>query len=110
MAKVAPTPTISKPFSLASFAAVTLYLNTLVRDVIGELGLHADRLNRSVQTDGTETMSKPLILKSYTVAGVPAASAWTSGLIYVSDETGGATLAFSDGTNWRRVQDRSVVS
>jgi len=31
-------------------------------------------------------------------------------VIYVSNETGGATLAFSDGTNWRRVQDRAVVS
>ena len=30
--------------------------------------------------------------------------------VYVSDETGGATLAFSDGTNWRRVQDRAIVS
>ena len=30
--------------------------------------------------------------------------------VYVSDESGGATLAFSDGTNWRRVQDRAIVS
>lgn len=47
-------------------------------------------------------------VKSYTVAGVPTAVA--GGIIYVSDETGGATLAFSDGTNWRRVQDRAIVS
>ena len=45
---------------------------------------------------------------SFTVATVPDATA--AGLIYVSDETGGAVLAFSDGTNWRRVTDRAVVS
>lgn len=43
-----------------------------------------------------------------TVAGLPAVIA--GGVIYVSDETGGATLAFSDGTNWRRVSDRAIVA
>lgn len=32
------------------------------------------------------------------------------GLVYVSDETGGGVPAFADGTNWRRVTDRAVVS
>lgn len=32
------------------------------------------------------------------------------GLIFVPDEAGGAIVAFSDGTNWRRVTDRAVVS
>lgn len=27
-----------------------------------------------------------------------------------TNETGGATLVFADGTNWRRVQDRVVAS
>lgn len=49
-------------------------------------------------------------LKSYTVAGVPSAATYARGLIYVSNEAGGATIAFSDGSNWRRVQDRAVVS
>jgi len=31
-------------------------------------------------------------------------------MIYVSDETGGSVMAFSDGTNWRRITDREVVS
>ncbi|MCP4612093.1 MAG: hypothetical protein GY845_25630 [Planctomycetes bacterium] len=46
---------------------------------------------------------------TYTVATLPGVGGG-GGLIYVSDETGGATLAFSDGTNWRRVQDRAIVS
>lgn len=48
-------------------------------------------------------------LHSYTVSTLPSAS--TAGLmIYVSNESGGAVPAFSDGTNWRRVTDRTVVS
>lgn len=33
-----------------------------------------------------------------------------SSIIFVYDETGGATLAFSDGTDWRRVTDLAIVS
>lgn len=56
------------------------------------------------------TGAAPLPLNSYTVAGVPSASTYANHLIYVSDETGGATVAFSDGTDWRRVQDRAIIS
>lgn len=48
--------------------------------------------------------------KVYTVATVPAASSYAGGLIAVSDESGGYTLAFSDGTSWRRMADRAVIS
>ena len=48
-------------------------------------------------------------LASYTVATLPTATAPVR-LIYVSDEAGGAVPAFNDGTNWRRVTDRAVVS
>ena len=46
---------------------------------------------------------------SFAVASLPNA-AQPGQMIYVSDETGGATMAFSDGTNWRRITDRAVVS
>jgi hypothetical protein len=55
-------------------------------------------------------MNHPLLLPTYTVAGLPAAALHTRGAVYVSNETGGAVIAFSDGTNWRRVTDRAVVS
>ena len=48
-------------------------------------------------------------LTSYTVATLPSASI-AGGMIFVSDETGGAVPAFSDGTNFRRVTDRVIVS
>lgn len=47
---------------------------------------------------------------AYTVTTVPPAAGNTGLVIFVSNEVGGATLAFSDGTNWRRVQDRVVIS
>jgi hypothetical protein len=50
-----------------------------------------------------------LVLPSYTVSTLPSAGV-AAQLIYISNETGGAVLAFSDGTNWRRVTDRAIVS
>jgi lysophospholipase L1-like esterase len=52
----------------------------------------------------------PVRVKSYTVAGVPSAAAGAGQIIYVSNASGGAVLAFSDGTNWLRVTDRAVIS
>lgn len=52
----------------------------------------------------------PVRVKSYAKASLPAASAGAGQMIYVSDEAGGAVIAFSDGANWRRVTDRAVVS
>jgi hypothetical protein len=51
-----------------------------------------------------------VVLDSYEVSGVPDASENAEALIYVSDETDGAVPAFSDGTDWRRVTDRNVIS
>ena len=45
----------------------------------------------------------------YTVSSLPSANQ-PGQMIYVSDETGGATMAFSDGSDWRRITDRAVVS
>lgn len=66
---------------------------------------------------GTATKTAKLVVNGavrigqYTVATVPSASANGAGsIIYVSDETGGAIIAFSDGTNWRRSSDRAIIS
>lgn len=51
-------------------------------------------------------------VKVFTKTALPGAALFggMAGLIAVSDDAGGFTLAFSDGTNWRRVADRNIIS
>ncbi len=85
-----------------------------------EIGLTGDdNFHFKVSSDGA-TWREALVLVAATglprvaslaKAALPsAATAGAGALVHVSDEAGGATLAFSDGTVWRRVQDRAVVS
>ncbi len=80
----------------------------------GEVTRWLDNGNVRIGSDGAAAckldVDGPVRVKSYTVAGVPAASAGAGQIVYVSNETGGAVLAFSDGTNWRRVTDRAVIA
>ncbi|MBN9309880.1 MAG: DUF2793 domain-containing protein [Devosia sp.] len=80
------------------------WTEALVVDTSGKVGIGTASPAVKLDVDG------PIRCKPYTVAGVPAASAGAGQMIFVSNEAGGATLAFSDGTNWRRVADRAVVS
>jgi len=57
----------------------------------------------------------PFMIKAYAKANLPSASSWSdnstfSSLVYVTDDAGGPVVAFSDGTNWRRVTDRAIIS
>jgi hypothetical protein len=53
----------------------------------------------------------PVRVGGSTVAGLPpAADVGAGALVFVSNAAGGAVIAFSDGTDWRRVTDRAVVS
>jgi hypothetical protein len=61
-------------------------------------------------TQDIANLTVPPVLPTYTVSTLPDVAVYARGLIYVSNETGGAVVAFSDGTNWRRVTDRAVVS
>jgi hypothetical protein len=64
-------------------------------------------------TESTSGIITPslLLLPSYTVAGLSTLSANPAGqFVYCSNESGGAVPAFSDGTNWRRVTDRAIVT
>lgn len=80
-------------------------------DKLGQMTRDAfTRLNDLIARTGGERGEALGPLPSYTVATLPSAANNPRALIYVSDESGGATIAFSDSTNWRRVQDRAVVS
>lgn len=56
-----------------------------------------------------QTLLTALQLVDYPAEILPSAAP-AGRLIFVSDETGGPVPAFSDGTNWRRVTDRAIVS
>jgi hypothetical protein len=68
---------------------------------------------RSWLNDLYRAVASPRI-PAYTVATLPDPAAYADStfttLIYVTDESGGADLAFSDGTNWRRLIDRNIVT
>ena len=49
------------------------------------------------------------VLPSYTISTLPTVQIGGQ-MLYVSNESGGAVVAFSDGTNWRRVTDRVILS
>ncbi len=60
----------------------------------------------------------PLLIQGYAKASLPNVSLWGStgssdpfsSIIFVTDDVGGPTLAFSDGTSWKRVSDNAVIS
>lgn len=93
--------TSSVPVSIEQSAPTdSIYL-----DSAGNLGIGTTPGNVKLDIDG------PVRPGTYTVAGLPdPATTGAGAVIFVSDETGGAVLAFSDGTDWRRTTDRSVVS
>ena len=77
----------------------------------GNAGLVNDSNNGLTVTEaGSAAFNLPVKLLGALVSALPTAADHTGALIYVSDETGGATPAFSDGTNWRRVADRAIVA
>lgn len=49
-------------------------------------------------------------IQTKTVATLTAESKNVGKIAVCSDEAGGTTIVFADGTNWRRVQDRAVMS
>jgi hypothetical protein len=76
-------------------------INRLSAGVVGVPNLTASgTVKRGSQTVAVATASSS--------ASAVAAGAGTD--TYISDESGGATLAFSDGTVWRRVSDRAAIS
>lgn len=108
MRLVPEQPQVGQLGLTGTLQALTLAVGRILAGISALMSDVGYRVNRTLPKDGTEAMTGVLPLKSYTVATVPTVG--TGELIYVSDETGGAIPAFSDGTNWRRVSDRVIVS
>jgi hypothetical protein len=80
-----------------------------------DLGLITDAVTTEIDmgtiVTGGVIYPDQLVIPSYTVAQLANLSATPAAqFVYCSDESGGAVPAFSDGTNWRRVTDRAVVT
>lgn len=100
----------------AGFAMVTDGSGTLsfapLGDPVEDYGFISEAANVTldygVVIDDTRA---PTPHDSYTVAELNTLTGSTPGnMVFVSDETGGPTMAFYDGTDWRRIQDRQVIS
>lgn len=73
-------------------------------DMVRSLEVTISNMERNKQTIGS-VHRLPIYAKADLPVATPAGQ-----LLYVSDDVGGAVPAFSDGTNWRRVTDRAVIS
>jgi hypothetical protein len=106
--KVRVETSIAKPPVTGSLGAVTAYLGALHRTLFQALIRVCEAVNALVNQGNAPT--QPVNLSRFTVATLPDETEWVGGVIAVTNEAGGFTVAFSDGTNWRRVQDRAIVS
>jgi hypothetical protein len=88
----------------------------LITDVVivsEDLGLITAAVTESYDLGSIVTsgiiVADALIVPTYTVTTLPPVDPQAQ-IIFVSNESGGAVLAFSDGTNWRRCTDRAIVT
>lgn len=108
MNKVNPSPPFAIPFNLFDVTTIARYMGSLINSLANIEQEQAAVINALV--DNTVTPQGPVILKTYVKAALPVAATYINGMIIVSDDVGGLTPAFSDGTNWRRVADRAVIA
>ena len=80
------------------------FVEAAVVDAAGRMGLGVAPTSR-LTVDGA------VRVKGYAKAALPSAATEGAGaLVFVTDDALGATLAFSDGSTWRRSHDRAAVA
>lgn len=57
-----------------------------------------------------DIMTGPLVQPGYSKTALPSVGSNARAMVYVTDLTGGAEFCYSDGTNWRRMSDRSIAN
>lgn len=72
----------------------------IIRVLVAVLSETNTRANQGLPKDGTEPMTAPLELETFTLASRPAASDNTAKIIFVSDGTAGNKFQGSDGASW----------
>ena len=76
------------------------FLGSLVAAVADVFRRVIQRVNLTLPKDGSEAMTSPLVLATYTTATRPTAADWTAGVIFVSDGAAGSVFQGSDGSSW----------
>lgn len=100
-----PVSANAVPIGIAKSTTVLVLLNSAfgagdatVRgklNVATSLGVGAAPLATGIVSAG------PVVIPTFTIATLPSAATYARGLIWISDQSGGATFAISDGTNWK---------
>lgn len=109
------TVTFTNTAGSLSIFAVGGSMGTIIEPVTEseDLGLITDLITSSYDlgsvVEGGLIWPQQLKLPPYTAATLPSAGI-AGCMIFVTDASGGSIPAFSDGTNWRRVDDRSIVT
>ena len=95
---------------------ITLYVRNpnsngikLIQDLSEQVYSDKYKLTIKQGTKGRLIYPDQFVLPSFTVSTLPTVNP-AGQMLLVTDETGGSVPAFSDGTNWRRVTDRAIVS
>ena len=106
-----PTSDGSSGQALITDGAGNLAFGT-VADPVDDYGSITEAANVTADYGSlAEDTREPTPHDSYTVAEANGLITAVPGdMIFISDETDGPTMAFSDGTNWRRIQDRQIIS
>ena len=65
---------------------------------------------QDIYASGTVKTGSLTVAVATASSSATAVAAGAGASVYITDETGGATLAVSDGTVWRRVSDRASIS
>jgi hypothetical protein len=125
---IAGKPSQQTKFNKQSVAASATILFQTAYSGRAEIGTSGDdRLHVKVSADGTNWYEALVVdiagatprvsgsglfrVGSFAKAALPApATAGTGAIAYVGDASGGAVLAFCNGTNWLRVTDATVIS
>jgi hypothetical protein len=92
-------PAITPPFG-RTLDALSSWAGSVVTVIANVIGQHGYRINRVLPKDGTEAMTAPLPLMTYTVATLPTAADYEGNIIYVSDGSAGENFRGSDGSTW----------
>jgi hypothetical protein len=80
---------------------------TVPRDAPAWAQQFADDVTRELRT---RARGFPVVLASFPKTDLPDAARWVGSWIYVSDATGGAVPAYSDGANWLRADTSAIIS